>query len=165
MEKGRYDKIMGLLYDPRFFSLLPGEISHAGTDESVYADLLLQDKASDVDEKSMVRLDARIKIKEQRMKSLRLQLARMISPTVTQVQLEKTKPTSFPLDKYAGVATQTEWRTIVISWIKQPSWHGHRRASFAMAAKAACKSPGTWRAYESRTHVMKATSIVPRSSA
>ena len=45
------------------------------------------------------------------------------------------------------------------------SWHGHRRASFAMAAKAACKSPGTWRAYESRTHAMKATSIVPRSSA
>ena len=119
-KKERYDKIMGLLYDPKFFSLLPGDIAHAGTDGSVYADLLLQDRASDVDEKSMVRLDTRIKIKEQRMKSLRLQLARMISPTVTQVQLDKTKPTSFPLDKYAGVATQTEWRTIVISWIKQP---------------------------------------------
>jgi hypothetical protein len=54
------------------------------------------------------------------MKSLRLQLAKIISPTVTQVQLEKTEPTFFPLDKFAGVATQTEWRTIVISWIKQP---------------------------------------------
>ena len=120
VEKERYDKYMGFLYNPRFFSLLPGDISHAGTDESVYADLLLQETSNDVDEKSMVRLDARIKIKEQRMKSLRLQLARMISPTVTQVQLEKTKPTSFPLEKYTGVATQTEWRTIVVSWIKQP---------------------------------------------
>ena len=54
------------------------------------------------------------------MKSLCLQLAKIISPTVTQMQLEKTNPTSFPLDKFAGVATQTEWRTIVISWIKQP---------------------------------------------
>ena len=75
-KKEWYDKILGLLYDPKFMNLLPGDIAHAGTDESQYADLLLQETASDVDEKSMVRLDARIKIKEQRLKSLRLQLAK-----------------------------------------------------------------------------------------
>ena len=111
---------MGSLYDPRYTNLLPGDISHTGTDECAYADLLLQETVSDVDEKSMVHLDARIKIKEQRMKSLRLPIAKIVSPTVMQVQLEKTKPTSFPLDKFTGVSTQTEWRTIVISWLKQP---------------------------------------------
>ena len=119
-KKEWYDKILGLLYDPKFVNLLPGDIAHTGTDEAQYADLLLQETASEEDEKSMVRLDARIKIKEQRLKSLRLQLAKLVSPTVTQVQLDKTKPTAFPLDKYAGVANQTEWRTIVCAWIKQP---------------------------------------------
>ena len=101
-EKERYERFLGALNDPRYINLIPGDISHTGTDESTYADLLLQETVSDGDEKSMVQLDARIKIKEQRLKSLRLQIAKIISPTVTQAQLEKTKPTSFPLDKFTG---------------------------------------------------------------
>ena len=45
------------------------------------------------------------------------------------------------------------------------SWHGHRRTSFTMAAKAPCEAPGTWRAYESRTHEMKATRLASCASA
>ena len=119
-EKERYDRFMGSLYDPRYINLLPGDISHAGTDESTYADLLLQEKSTDGDEKAIVQLDARIKIKEQRLKSMRLGIAKLISPTVPQAQLDTMKPTSFPLDKFTGVSTQTEWRTIVVSWIKNP---------------------------------------------
>ena len=51
---------------------------------------------------------------------MRLQIARQISPTFTQAQLEKTKPTPFLLAQFAGVSTQTKWRTIVVSWIKNP---------------------------------------------
>ena len=111
---------MGSLNDPKYIKLLPGDISHTGTDEATYADLLLQDTTSEGEEKRMVQLDARIKIKDQRLKSMRLQIAKLISPTVTQAQLDKTKPASFPLAQFTGVSTQTEWRTIVVSWIKMP---------------------------------------------
>ena len=67
---------MGALDDSQYINLLPGDISHAGTDESTYADLLLQETVSDGDEKSTVQLDTRIKIKEQCLKSLRLQIAK-----------------------------------------------------------------------------------------
>ena len=68
----------------------------------------------------MVHLDARIKIKDQRLKSMRLQIAKIISPTVTQAQLDKTKPTPFSFAQFTEAATQTEWRSIVASWIKMP---------------------------------------------
>ena len=119
-EKARYEQITGMLTDQKFINLLPGGISHAGTDEVTYADLLLQDSASDDDEKRMVQLDAQIKIKENRLKSMQLQIARQISPTVTQAQLEKTKPMPFPLAQSVVVSTQTEWCTIVVSWTKLP---------------------------------------------
>ena len=32
--------------------------------------------------------------------------------------MEKTKPSPFPLAQFVGVSTQTKWRTIVVSWIK-----------------------------------------------
>ena len=102
-EKARYDRIMGSPTDPKYINLLPGDISHAGTDEATYADLLLQDGSSDDDDKRMVQLDVRIKIKDQRMKIMRLQIARQISPTVTQAQLDKTKPTPFPVAQFVGV--------------------------------------------------------------
>ena len=77
--------------------------------------------AADGDEKRMVQLDARIKIKETRLKSMRLQTARQTSPTRTQAHQEKAQPAPFPLAQFTGVNTQSEWRTIVISWIKSPS--------------------------------------------
>ena len=83
-EKERYDRFMGCLNEPRYINLLPGDISHSGTDDATYADLLLQDASSEGDEKKMVHLDARIKIKDQRLKSMRLGIAKIISPTVTQ---------------------------------------------------------------------------------
>ena len=119
-QKAQYDRVMGSVTDPKYTNLLPGDISHTGTDEATYADLLLQDATSEGEEKRMVLLDARIKIKDRRLKSMRLQIVRQISPTVTQAQMEKTKPTPFPLAQFAGVSTQTEWRTIVASWIKMP---------------------------------------------
>ena len=42
-ERERYDRFVGCLNDPRYINLLPGDISHPGTDEATYADLLLQD--------------------------------------------------------------------------------------------------------------------------
>ena len=71
-EKAQYDRMMGSLADPKYIKLLPGDVSHTGTDEATYADLLLQESSSDGDEKRMVQLDARIKIKETRLKRMRL---------------------------------------------------------------------------------------------
>ena len=48
-EKERYGRFMGCLSDARYINLLPGEISHPGTDESTYADLLLKDASTDGD--------------------------------------------------------------------------------------------------------------------
>ena len=123
-QKAQYGRVMWSLTDPKYIDLLPGhgDISHTGTDEATYADLLLQDATSEGEDKRMVQLDARIKMKDHCLKSMWMQIARQISPTITQAQnlMEKTKPTPFPLAQLAGVSTQTEWRTIVVSWIKMP---------------------------------------------
>ena len=68
----------------------------------------------------MVQIDARIKIKSAQLRTMRLQVAQMINPAVTQKQMETAKATPFPMAQYAGVASQTDWRTIVLGWIKLP---------------------------------------------
>ena len=70
-EKQRYARVLTSLTDPKYINLLPGDISHTGTDEATYADLLLQDASSEGDEKRMVHqiLDARIKMKRSAFKT------------------------------------------------------------------------------------------------
>ena len=72
----------------------------------------------------VVRLDARITIKQHQLRSMRLRiqvaLELMINPAVTQKHMETVKPTSFPMASYTCVSTQSEWRTIVLGWIRQP---------------------------------------------
>ena len=99
---------------------MPGRITHAGSDEAGIAVILLQPSQTKEDQTQMVQIDARIKIKSAQLRNMRLQVAQMINPAVTQKQMETAKATPFPMAQYAGVASQTDWRTIVLGWIKPP---------------------------------------------
>ena len=85
---------------------MPGRITRAGTDEAGIADILLQPVQTKEDQTQMVQIDARIKIKSAQLRTMRLQVAQMINPAVTQKQMETAKATPFPMAQYAGVASR-----------------------------------------------------------
>ena len=120
-EKRPFNAFYGTLTSAGYVRLKPGRISEAGTDEAGIADILLQPIQSKDDQSQMVHLDARIKIKNSQLRTMRLQVAVGINSAVTQKQMETVPSTAFPMAAYAGpgVTNQTEWRTIciVLGWI------------------------------------------------
>ena len=118
--RGRFNNFYGTLTSRGYIKLMPGQLTHVGSDEAGMADILLQPVQSKDDQTTMVQIDARIKIKSSQLRTLRLTVAQMINPAVTQKQMENAKATPFPIAQYAGVANQTDWRTIVLGWIKNP---------------------------------------------
>ena len=118
--KQRYNNFYWTLTSKGYIKLMPGQLTHVGSDEAGIADILLQPLQTKEDQSAMVQIDARIKIKSAQLRTLRLTVAQMINPAVTQKQMENAKATPFPMAQYAGVASQTDWRTIVLGWIKLP---------------------------------------------
>ena len=119
-QKQRFNNFYGTLTSAGYVRLMPGRITHAGTGEAEIADILLQPLQTKDDQTQMVQIDAHIKIKSAQHRTMRLQVAQMISPAVTQKQMETAKANPFPMAAYAGVANRTNWRTVVLGWIKLP---------------------------------------------